>query len=60
MWGTALLTKQEEILPRRTRGRMFMHVGDAKKLYRALVDSGRIHAFFELAQGYFARGSPDV
>jgi hypothetical protein len=33
-----------------------MHVGDAKKLYRALVDSGRIHAFFELAQGYFARG----
>ena len=33
-----------------------MHVGGAKKLYRALVDSGRIHAFFELAQGYFARG----
>jgi AcrR family transcriptional regulator len=27
-----------------------------RKLYRALVDSGRIHAFFELAQGYFARG----
>jgi Transcriptional regulator C-terminal region len=33
----------------------FKHVRDAKKLYRALVDSERIHAFFELAQGYFAR-----
>jgi len=33
----------------------FMHVGDAKKLYHAMVDSGRIHAFFEPAQGYFAR-----
>ena len=34
----------------------FAHVASARKLYRALVDSGRIHAFFELAQGYFARG----
>ena len=34
----------------------FGHVADARKLYRALVNSGRIDAFFELAQGYFARG----
>jgi hypothetical protein len=34
----------------------FAHVASAKRLYRALVDSGRIEAFFELAQGYFARG----
>src|SRR6266403_1129468 len=27
-----------------------------EKSYRVVVDSGRIHVFFELAQGYFARG----
>ena len=35
---------------------MFDHIGSQKKLYRALADSGRLHDFFELAQGYFARG----
>jgi hypothetical protein len=25
-------------------------------MYRALADSGRLHDFFDLAQGYFARG----
>lgn len=34
----------------------FGHVADARKLYRSLAVSGRIHTFFELAQGYFARG----
>jgi hypothetical protein len=28
----------------------------ARKLYRSLVACGRIQAFFDLAQGYFARG----
>jgi AcrR family transcriptional regulator len=56
MWSTALLRKQEKSCRVAPVAEFFMHVGDAKKLYRALVDSGRIRAFFELAQGYFARG----
>ena len=35
---------------------MFEHVAGQKKIYRALADSGRLHDFFDLAQGYFARG----
>jgi AcrR family transcriptional regulator len=35
---------------------MFAHIGSQKKLYRALADSGRLNDFFDLAQGYFARG----
>ena len=56
MWSTALLRKQEKSYRIAPVAEFFTHVGGAKKLYRALVDSGRIHAFFELAQGYFARG----
>ena len=56
MWSTALLRKQEKSYRIAPVAEFFMHVGDAKKLYRALVDSERIHVFFELAQGYFARG----
>jgi len=56
MWSTALLRKQEKSHRVAPLAEFFMHVGDAKKLYRSLVDSGRIHEFFELAQGYFARG----
>lgn len=56
MWSTALLKEQEKSYRVAPVAEFFAHVADAKKLYRALVDSGRIHAFFELAQGYFARG----
>jgi AcrR family transcriptional regulator len=35
---------------------MFEHIGSQKKMYRALADSGRLNDFFDLAQGYFARG----
>jgi len=35
---------------------MFEHIAGQKKIYRALADSGRLHDFFDLAQGYFARG----
>ena len=36
---------------------MFAHIGSSEnKMYRALADSGRLHDFFDLAQGYFARG----
>ena len=35
---------------------MFAHIGEQKKLYRAMVDAGQLDAFFDLAQDYFARG----
>ena len=35
---------------------MFEHIGSQKKIYRALADSGRLNDFFDLAEGYFARG----
>jgi AcrR family transcriptional regulator len=34
----------------------FAHVADQRRLYDALLASGRIHDFLELAQGCFARG----
>jgi AcrR family transcriptional regulator len=35
---------------------MFAHIGSQNRMYRALADSGRLNDFFDLAQGYFARG----
>jgi AcrR family transcriptional regulator len=35
---------------------LFAHIENQNKLYRALADSGRLNDFFDLAQGYFARG----
>ena len=35
---------------------MFAHIGTQNKLLRALADCGRLNDFYELAQGYFARG----
>lgn len=35
---------------------LFAHIGNQNKLYRALADCGRLTDFFDLAQGYFARG----
>jgi AcrR family transcriptional regulator len=34
----------------------FTHIAEGKQLYDALTANGRIHDFFELAQGHFARG----
>jgi AcrR family transcriptional regulator len=56
MWSTTISRKQEKSHRVAPVAEFFAHVASARKLYRALVDSGRIHAFFELAQGYFARG----
>lgn len=56
MWTTALSKQQENSRRFAPVMEFFAHVASARKLYRALVDSGRIHAFFDLAQGYFARG----
>jgi AcrR family transcriptional regulator len=38
---------------------MFTHIENQKKLYRILADAGRLNDFFDLAQGYFARGIED-
>jgi AcrR family transcriptional regulator len=35
---------------------MFAHIGGQNKIWRALADCGRLNDFFDLAQGYFARG----
>jgi AcrR family transcriptional regulator len=56
MWTNALSKKQEKSRRVAPVTEFFAHVADARKLYRALVDSDRIQAFFDLAQGYFARG----
>ena len=56
MWSTTISRKQEKSHRVASVAEFFAHVASARKLYSALVDSGRIHAFFELAQGYFARG----
>ncbi|MGA8086063.1 MAG: TetR/AcrR family transcriptional regulator [Terracidiphilus sp.] len=35
---------------------LFAHIGNQNKLYRVLSDSGHLKDFFELAEGFFARG----
>jgi AcrR family transcriptional regulator len=35
---------------------MLAHIAGAQKVYRALADCGRLHDFYDLAQGYFGRG----
>ena len=35
---------------------LFAHIGNQNRLYRVLSDSGHLKDFFELAEGYFARG----
>lgn len=56
MWSSFLLRQKEKSLRVAPVEEFFGHAASARRLYRALVESGRIHVFFELAQGYFARG----
>lgn len=56
MWSNILSIKQEKSRRVASVAEFFAHVASARKLYRSLVASGRIQAFFDLAQGYFARG----
>jgi AcrR family transcriptional regulator len=54
--STALSVRQEashRVVP---VAEMFEHIGSQNKIYRALADSGHLSDFFDLAQGYFARG----
>ncbi|HEY6765042.1 MAG TPA: helix-turn-helix domain-containing protein [Candidatus Sulfotelmatobacter sp.] len=54
--SSALSVRKEKSLRVVPVAEMFAHIGSQKKLYRALADSGRLNEFFDLAQGYFARG----
>jgi len=54
--STALSTRNERSHRVVPVAELFAHIGSQKKLYRALADSGRLNDFFDLAQGYFARG----
>jgi len=56
MMSTALSIRKEESYRVVPVAELFGHIGSQKKLYRALADSGRLNEFFDLAQGYFARG----
>ena len=56
MWSNILSTKQEKSRRVAPVAEFFAHVASARKLYRSLVASGRIQTYFDLAQGYFARG----
>jgi AcrR family transcriptional regulator len=54
--STALTVRKEESRRVVPVAEMFEHIGNQKKVYRALADSDRLNDFFDLAQGYFARG----
>src|SRR5207245_9529741 len=54
--STALSVRKEESHRVVPVAELFAHICDQEKLYRALADSGRLNDFFDLAQGYFARG----
>jgi AcrR family transcriptional regulator len=56
MMSTVLIVRKEDshrVLP---VAEMFEHIGSEQRMYRALAESGHLAAFFDLAQGYFARG----
>jgi AcrR family transcriptional regulator len=55
-WSTALVRRQEKSRRVVPVAEVFAHIAEAQKLYRAMVESGRIDDFFSLAQEYFARG----
>jgi len=54
--STALSIRKEESHRVVPVSELFAHIGNQKKIYRALADSGRLIDFFDLAQGYFSRG----
>ena len=56
MMSTALGIRKEESRRVVPVAELFAHIGSQRKVYRALADSGRLNDFFDLAQGYFARG----
>jgi len=61
MWSTALLRKREKSYRVAPVAEFFMHVGDAKNLYRALWSiPGVSTRFSSLRRATSLAGSPDV
>jgi AcrR family transcriptional regulator len=56
MMSTTLSARREKSHRVAPVAEMFAHIAEQQKLYRALRDCGRIQDFFELGEGYFARG----
>ena len=56
MMSTALSVRKDKSHRVVPVAEMFAHVGNQNKLYRVLSDSGHLKDFFDLAEGYFARG----
>ena len=56
MWSNALSKTKEKSHRLVPVEEFFAHAASAMPFYWALIDSGRIHSFFDLAQGCFARG----
>jgi AcrR family transcriptional regulator len=54
--STALIVRKEKSHRVVPVAELFEHIGGQNKIYRALSDANRLHDFFDLAQGYFARG----
>jgi AcrR family transcriptional regulator len=56
MMSTVLSVRKERSQRVAPVAEMFAHIGNQNKLYRVLSDSGHLKEFFDLAEGYFARG----
>jgi len=54
--NTALSLRREESRRIVPVAELFAYKANLKKLYRTRAHSGRLNDFFDLAQGYFARG----
>ena len=56
MMSTALSVREEKSNRVAPVAEMFAHIGHENKIYRMLAESGHLHEFFDLAEGYFTRG----
>lgn len=56
MMSTALSVRKDKSHRVAPVAEMFAHIGNQNRLYRVLSDSGHLKDFFDLAEGYFARG----
>ena len=54
--STSLSRNKEQSLRVVPVTELFSHIGSQKTIYRGLSESGRLNDFFDLAEGYFARG----
>jgi AcrR family transcriptional regulator len=56
MQSTSLSVRKEKSYRVVPVAELFAHIGQQNRIYRALANSGCLNEFYDLAQGYFARG----